>query len=838
MVKVCSYNYPKSKEDEYKEYYEKYSYELHDFQKWSIESIVGGNHLLVCAPTGSGKTMPGEFALDFFHSKGKKTIYTSPIKALSNEKFYNFTQKYPHISIGLITGDIKTNPDADVLIMTTEILLNKLYQVKSTTPFSTSSISFEMDIENELGCVVFDEIHMINDESRGHVWEQCIMMLPKHVQMIGLSATLDDPERFAYWLENKGNLNPSSFNNEKIVYLAKKQIRAVPLIHYSFITVTTSIDKAIKDKEVREEIKKFINKPHIIQDAKGTFNDANYQNMNKMLKLFEKNHVYVKRQNVLNKVCEYLFQNEMLPALCYVFSRKQLEKCAEELTTNLLEFDSKIPYTVDRECEQIIRKLPNYEEYLHLPEYVNMVKLLRKGVGIHHAGLMPILREMTELLFAKGFIKVLFCTETMSVGINLPVKTTIFTDVFKFNGDIIRNLYSHEYTQAAGRAGRLGLDTVGHVIHLNNIFRNIDSVSYKHMMSGKPQILTSKFKISYNLLLNLIDIGDTNLVEFAKKSMVTNDLDNQMKEIFDKISKVSDEFEKFEVFKSNLRTPHSIVETYIELQNTKNKVVNKKRKEVERQIQQIQDEYKFIENDKVSYQKIYIKQKEYKDLEQEYNQLNKYFQSGVNTVLTLLKSKGFIHDTQVSTTNNNDLKLTIKGKIATQLREVHCLVFAVFLEGNMLDDFTSRQLVLLFSCFTNISVQTEVKDIIPKSNDKIVNENLLVIDNMYQTYKEEEVLQGINSGIDYNIQYDLLQYMNDWCESECIEDCKLILQKIGLEKEIFLGEFVKALLKINNIASEMEKIAEFMGNIRLLSKLKEIPGMLLKYVVTNQSLYV
>jgi ATP-dependent RNA helicase DOB1 len=197
------------------------------------------------------------------------------------------------------------------------------------------------------------------------------------------------------------------------------------------------VNKAIKDKALQEEIKKSINKPLVIKDDKGLFNDSNYQNTVKMLKLFEKHDIRVKRQHILNKVTEYLFQNEMLPALCYVFSRKQLEKCAEELSTNLLEFDSKIPYTVDRECEQIIRKLPNYEEYMRLPEYVTTVKLLRKGIGMHHAGLMPIFREMTELLFSMGFIKVLFCTETMSVGINLPVKTTIFTDVKKFNGELI-----------------------------------------------------------------------------------------------------------------------------------------------------------------------------------------------------------------------------------------------------------------------------------------------------------------------------------------------------------------------------------------------------------------
>lgn len=830
MVKVCSYNYPKEREEQYKQYYEKYSYELHDFQKWCIHAIVTGNHALICCPTGSGKTFGGEFALDYFHSKGKKTIYTSPIKALSNEKFYNFTQKYPHISIGLITGDIRCNPDADVLIMTTEILMNKLYQINSKDPTPQSSISFEMDIQNELACVVFDEIHMINDESRGTVWEQTIMMLPPHVQMVGLSATLDDPEKFAYWLETRGTMSPVG---NKEVYLARKQVRAVPLIHYSFITVPNGINKAIKDKATQEEIKKAINKPFVIQDAKNVFNDSQYQSTVKMLKLFEKHDVRVKRQHVLNKVTEYLVENEMLPALCYVFSRKQLEKCAEELTTNLLEFDSKIPYTVDRECEQVIRKLPNYEEYLHLPEYINTVKLLRKGVGIHHAGLMPVLREMTELLFAKGFIKVLFCTETMSVGINLPVKTTIFTDVNKFNGEINRMLYSHEYTQAAGRAGRLGLDTVGHVIHLNNLFRNVDSVSYKLMMNGKPQSLTSKFKISYNLILNLLDIGDKKLVEFAKKSMVTGDLDGQMKEIYYKMTKLEGELDNLTSYIQNLRTPTDIIEEYAELNKTKQNAVNKKRKDIERRIQQIQDEYRFIVQDTQSYQKVSIKKAEISDLQSQYNSVNSYIQSGVDRVLSLLKSDGFIEGEKLE-----DLSLPLIGKIASQLRETHCLVLARLYEDHVLDQLSSAQLVALFSCFTNISVQDDFKDAIPKSHDVMLNETMLKVSKMYSDYQNKEVLYSINTGVDYNIHYDLLKYTEEWCNAQNVEECKILLQKIGEEKEIFLGEFVKALLKINNISCELEKIAEMTGNIALLSKLKEIPNMTLKYVVTSQSLYV
>ena len=130
MVQLCSYQYPKERESAYSEYYKSYSYELHDFQKWCVEAIVTGNHVLVCCPTGSGKTFGGEFAIQHLHSRGKKVIYTCPIKALSNEKFYAFTQKYPHISVGIVTGDVKCNPDADCIIMTTEILLNKLYQLK------------------------------------------------------------------------------------------------------------------------------------------------------------------------------------------------------------------------------------------------------------------------------------------------------------------------------------------------------------------------------------------------------------------------------------------------------------------------------------------------------------------------------------------------------------------------------------------------------------------------------------------------------------------------------------------------------------------------------------
>jgi superfamily II RNA helicase len=848
MVKVCAYNYPKSGETLFKEHYEKYTYPLHPFQKWSIQCIVERNHLLICAPTGSGKTMPAEFALDYLHSLGKKTIYTSPIKALSNEKYHSFTQKFPHIRIGLITGDIKINSDADVLIMTTEILLNKLYQHKSCnqTQFvqtQTSATSFEMDLDNELACVVFDEIHMINDESRGHVWEQCIMLLPEHVQMIGLSATLDNPERFAYWLETKGSNETmettetttttvnETMNTKKIVYLAKQKERSVPLIHYSFVVSPASIYKHIKDKATKDEVKSLTNKPFVLQNEKGVFQEDTFANVKQMLQIFDKNRVTVKKSHAINAVAEYLTQHEMLPALCYVFSRKQLEICANELTTNLLEFDSKIPYTVDRECEKIIRALPNFEEYLHLPEYVNVVKLLRKGVGIHHGGLMPILREMTELMFARGFIKMLFCTETMSVGINLPVKTTIFTDINKFNGEIIRTLYSHEYTQAAGRAGRLGLDKVGHVIHLNNLFRNVDAGSYREMMSGKSQSLLSKFKISYSLLLNLVQAGETNFMDFANKSMVIHDLDKEKGMLYMKMQ----EYEKTGD-SSNVRTPSPILKEYMELLKNKHNYSTKKRKEAERNIQQWKDEYRFLENDRIAFEKSLSKGSERNALQKQMDALNNYVKNNVDSIMNILEKKGFLQRDK-----DDSIQLLLKGELAANLKELHGLIFATL----SLDAFSAKELVALFSCFTNIHVSEDVKTIsLQEDKTKCITRSFIAflqdIQSSHHEYQDLELKHNVNTGFDYTnaMQYDLVEYVLEWCDSTSVEECKRVLQRMADEKDIFLGEFVKALLKINNISNEMEKNAERTGNLVLLSKLKEIPALTLKFVVTNQSLYV
>lgn len=828
MVKVCSLtHYPQENEEKYKNDFSKYPYELSIFQKYAIEAINEGHHVLVTAHTGTGKTLPAEFAIEYFVSKGKKVIYTGPIKSLINQKFYDFTNKYPHISFGILTGDIKFNPEAQVLVMTAEILLNKLYQINNKVN-TKSSVDFDIDFENELACVVMDEVHYANDVDRGHVWESSLMMLPKHIQLVMLSATIDQPENFAYWCEN--------LHKNKEVYLTNTNYRVVPLTHYSFITANQSVFKHIKDKATQSEIKSVIDKPLVLQNSTGKFNDETYIKVNKTLKLFENNKIKVSRSHVLNKVTEYLTENEMLPALCFVLSRKQLEVCAKEVTTNLLEFDSKVPYIIDRECEQILRsKLTNFQEYLHLPEYTSMLSLLRKGIAIHHSGILPVLKEIVELLYAKGYIKLLFATETFSIGVNMPTKTVIFTDVNKFDGNLTRTLYSHEMAQMSGRAGRRGLDKVGHVIHLNNLFRNVDSVSYKTMMNGKPQTLTSKFKISYNLLLNLLDIGDNNLIQFASKSMITKDLDNQMGELYTKMTKLQTELDNMNNCLKNLRTPREIIDEYIELNKNIKFSVNKKRKEMERKLQAIKDGYKFIDHDQASCYKISEKEQELNALQRQYDALNSYFKSGVGSVLELLNEEGFIEG---DNSDEKSLKLTLHGKIASQIREIHCLAFAKLYGEKKLENLSTKQLIALFSCFTNIRVADDFKDNVPKSCDVSVNTIVNEVENLYNSYYDKEVARNIKTGFDYEMHYDLLNYVEKWCDCENVEDCKFILQELGADKEIFLGEFVKALLKINNISAELEKIAEMTSNIAFLSKLKEIPNMTLKYVVTNQSLYV
>jgi superfamily II RNA helicase len=622
----------------------------------------------------------------------------------------------------------------------------------------------------------------------------------------------------------------------KQVYLTRKLIRPVPLTHYSFITTNSGIFKAIKDKAVHQEIRLFIDKFHVIQDPNGSFNDQTYLTMNKVLNLFSKNDVRVKRQHVLNNVSKLLVENEMLPALCYVFSIKQLERCAEEITTPLLEFDSKIPYTIDRECEHIIRKLPNYKEYLHLPEYTKLVALLQKGVGIHHSKMIPVLREIVELLFARGLIKMLFCTTSVAIGLNLPVKTSIFTDIYKHNGSHVCILEGHEYVQAAGRAGRLGIDTVGNVIHLNNLFGTTELSNYKKMLKGAPQKLVSNFKVSYNLLFNMIEKNDNNIL-YAKRSMIQYDIDRQLGGIKRDIDLVTGEIDKINGALEYItkKVPESVLKEYLHLRTMLPSCVNKKRKETERAISKLEDEYKTIVKDVETYKKYFDKELELDKLTNQFTGVEQYLNNNINIVLNMLEDRSFIG------LKEDDLlsySLTLKGKVASHFKEVPCLIFADLVLDNVFASFSACEMVGILSCFTNVKVSDDKKTFLPVSNYKKVTQLLKEIHDSCNTFIDLELKNGINTGTDYDLIFDLTDYIIFWAECDSEPECKLLLQQMSEEKDIFLGEFVKAILKVVAITVELAAVAELIGDIELLQKCKEVPSILQKFVATNQSLYV
>lgn len=832
MVKICSDIY--SNEEKYNQYFNGFPYQLNSFQKHSIEALVDGHHALVTAATGCGKSTCFQFAAEYFVGRGKKLIYCSPVKSLSNQMYYNLIRKYPHISVGILTGDFKINPDASVLIVTTEILCNTLMlKAKDKENNNKSLLSFDMDFDKDLACVVFDEFHYINDRDRGNVWENSIMLLPSHVQLLMLSATLDKPEKIAQWIENR-------YRDNKQVYIASTLTRSVPLTHYNFITSTQSIFKILgKNEELKNQVNGMINRLQVIQTADGVFNDTNYHKMTKVLDLLEQKKVYMKSSFVLNQVVKHMVENKMLPAICFILSRKQIDRIAHEISVPLLEEEES--YNIKKEAESILRKkIPNYMEYIELPEYIELISLLEKGIGKHHAGMITILREIVELFLEKGYIKLLLTTETFAIGVNFAIKTVLFTDINKFDGNNNRMLLGHEFTQMSGRAGRLGIDTVGNVIHLNNLFRDINLVDYKNMMKGTPQILSSKFKLSYNLLLNLIERdkpaitqienleeNTSKLVEYCKKSMIQHDIDKELASINEDIYILEKEKISDEQHISSMRTPKDIVIKYIELNQLKSTVANKKRKEVERSILTLIEENKYIEKDNFIYLKYLNTLTLLEKANLDYINTKQYLNDNIKTVLDLLEEKKFIK-------KDTNYILTKKGEIATQLREVHCLTFANLLEDKEFLELSPKDMVCLLSCLTNVSVVDELKAIKPSCYENIIKK----INSQYDIYSNFELKYQIDTGSDYTLHYDLIDIMKLWCTATSSDDCKYVLQKLLDEKGIVVGEFIKATMKITCIVNELEKIAESIMDIELLSKLKEIPLLIQKYVAINQSLYL
>jgi superfamily II RNA helicase len=832
--------------------------QLSEFQKWAIKAIREGHHVLITAHTGSGKTLPAEFAIQYFTSpereKKKKVIYASPIKALSNQKLFDFRRKFPSISFGIMTGDCKDNPEADVVIMTTEILRNSLRGFTPLKPHEGTSgaqqpIAFNggeacvaggAEPPDDLGAVIFDEVHYINDPERGAVWEQAILLLPPHVQLIMLSATIDRPEEFAGWIESEKQKQMSlpqggvwacfAGGGTPQVYLASTSTRHVPLTHYMWLSMPSKTYKYAKHNPIEAKLPDLHNKPIVIADSNGLYHERNYYKVKEAHDFMRMNDIYVKRHYVLDELLRYLQKEEMLPAICFIFSRKNVEKAAKEISFSLFEENSPLPGLVEHECRHILsKKLPNYLEYMDLIEYKEIVSLLQKGIAIHHAGIMPVLREMVELLFEKGFIKLLIATETFAVGLNMPTKTVIFLGLSKFNGQGMRLLFPHEYTQMAGRAGRRGIDTVGHVIHCVNLFEMPLCSDYKHLLTGPPQTLVSKFKISFQMTLSMLAKNE-DIVAFMEQSLLSSDIRKEVCGYNSEEVKALEQVEKKKEFLSLCRTPLPLLEKYKHLQDTIQGLANSARKKARIELNGLEAEYKFIQSDLLKLQAVEESKLAVIKIEKDKENALTYVKETILEIKKLLEKNGFLL---------SDDTPSQRGLIAAAFQEVHPLAMAdLYHNTNGFSTLSSAHLAGLFSCFYPISVNDDIKVHYYSSNDIEMTSVVEYLDLVLNKYRKEEQDALLDSGSSYDIQYDLLNYVVRWCDAQDELECKAIIKELKERTGIFLGEFIKALLKVNAVALELEKVCELEQNIALLEKLRAIPKLTLKYVATNQSLYL
>ena len=828
-------------ETDFQRIFSQWPFPLSDFQKWAIYSIYNSNDTLVCAPTGSGKTLPAEFAIKHYTQKGKKVIYTTPIKALSNDKLAELSEKFPNISFGLLTGDNKFNPEAQVLIMTTEIYLNtllKLMFVKSQPDYDANKLSleFNIDIDNELGIVIHDEIHYINDRERGHVWEKSIMNQPKHIPYIGLSATIASPKTLCKWSENPNQANRGE------IYLCESKIRNVPLGHYSFMTLPDSNINNLKGID-GNMLGEMCNKLVLIKYQDKPFAEKTYDKIKKSLKYIYDRKIKVKQSFVFNKAIDYLRQNNLLPTLVFVFSRKQCHVWAKMVQKSLFEADSKIPSIIEQEAKKIlISKLSNWKEYVALSEFHQISRLLQKGIAVHHSGVTPVFREMIEILYRKQYIKLLIATETFAIGVNVAIKSVIYTGLQKYDGKGFRFLHSHEYGQGAGRAGRRGKDDKGTIIHLTNIYDNRDSMPpasvYRRMLSGKPETLSSKFCIDYKLIVSMLASGNTDFVGYANKSMLSNEISGELSRYLTEQSELIQQKKSKEDGLKFLITPFNTLQDYHNDKEILQMLSKKKQKIIRRRISNIKESYKTLDTDYKKYCSLLEIQHNLAKVTKKIENTNSYIKSKISLHTQVLKHEGFIEG-EFTNEDYSQLVPTVKGMIAANLHEIHPLAVSDILKDGCLDNLRVEELVSVLSVFTSIRISQE--HAYPNISSTSVNDKIKSavkhIKNRLNYYYDIESHNQTNFTNSYNIQYDMCEYMYAWCSAENQAACNKIY--IDAKKyNIYIGEFVKAILKIVNICKELEKACIIQENMKLLHTLSFVKDKVLKSIATNQSLYI
>ena len=421
------------------------TFNLDKFQIQAIDSINKDFNVLVVAPTGSGKTYIAEKAIEKYTKQNQNVIYTTPIKALSNQKYNDFTNL--NIDTGLLTGDRTLKPDSELIVATTEILRNMIYSNDERL--------------KQIGLIVLDEVHYLSDSERGTTWEEIIIHAPKNIKFLFLSATIRNKEEFHNWIVSlRGKTD-----------LVHSNIRPVPL-EISLVGLNPH----------NEQLK-------IIKSSKDKRN-------NKIFK-FEKQYRRYKRPH-LGFQLDYLDNKQLTPSIFFYFSRDRVETKARQATTNRKKI---------KEAEEVRKLFNNVFDSLDSVEYelLNLDELLWmwvRGVGYHHAGLAPIVKEFIEYLFLNRFIKYLFATETLSLGLNLPAKSIVIDRLYKFDGVKTRLINQSEFLQLTGRAGRRGIDTKGFAFI--NYDRNIENFWYNNLFTLKSSNLNSAYSVSYSSILNML----------------------------------------------------------------------------------------------------------------------------------------------------------------------------------------------------------------------------------------------------------------------------------------------------------------------------------------------
>ncbi|KAJ2918359.1 hypothetical protein MD484_g2046, partial [Candolleomyces efflorescens] len=498
----------------------KYPFELDIFQKHAVYHLEKGNSVFVAAHTSAGKTVVAEYAIALSEKHMTRAIYTSPIKALSNQKFRDFKQTFSASSVGILTGDVQINPEASCLIMTTEILRSMLYK--------------GADLIRDVEFVIFDEVHYVNDAERGVVWEEVIIMLPDHVSIILLSATVPNAKEFADWVGR---------TKKKDIYVIYTPQRPVPLEHYLYAgrDMFKIVDAkrnflaqgykdagdALKRKQDKEREAAGLGPVQRLGAKASTSAQRGQRGRGSVVPTRGRggNAPSAPRtmhtgadKNLYVHLVGHLKKKNLLPVVVFTFSKKRCEENASTLTNQDLctgVEKSEVHVAIEKALSRL--KGPDKK----LPQIARMRDLLSRGIGVHHGGLLPLVKELVEILFARGLVKILFATETFAMGVNMPAKCVVFSNIRKHDGKGFREILPGEYTQMAGRAGRRGLDPTGTVLIVAG--DSLPEQTTLHtMIIGVPGKLSSQFRLTYNMILNLLRVEALKVEEMIKRSFSEN----------------------------------------------------------------------------------------------------------------------------------------------------------------------------------------------------------------------------------------------------------------------------------------------------------------------------